>query len=136
MDCVFCKIVKGEIPSYKIYEDENILAILDISQATPGHTLVLAKEHFKNLYDISEEKAGEVFSAIPKIARAIKKAFNPIGLNVIINTDKPLQSVYHFHIHLIPRYPYDGVQIDFINNMGNTSKEKFLEIADKIKANL
>jgi len=132
MDCVFCKIVKGEIPSYKVYEDENVLAILDISQATPGHTLVLAKKHFKNLYDIDDETASKVFSCVPKIAKAIKKAFNPIGLNVIINTDKPLQSVYHFHLHLIPRYPVDGVEIDFINNMGNTSKEKFLEIQDKI----
>lgn len=136
MDCVFCKIVKGEIPSYKVYEDENVLALLDISQATPGHTLILAKKHFKNLYDIDDETACKVFAAVPKIAKAIKKAFNPIGLNVLINTDKPLQSVYHFHIHLIPRYQMDGVQIDFINNMGNTTKEKFTEMAEKIKANL
>jgi len=136
MDCVFCKIVKGEIPAYKVYEDENVLALLDISQATPGHTLILAKKHFKNLYDIDDETACKVFAAVPKIAKAIKKAFNPIGLNVLINTDKPLQSVYHFHIHLIPRYHMDGVQIDFINNMGNTTKEKFTEMAEKIKANL
>jgi histidine triad (HIT) family protein len=132
MDCVFCKIVNGEIPSYKVYEDENVLAILDISQATRGHTLILAKKHFKNLYDIDEETAAKVFSCVPKIAKAIKKAFDPIGLNVLINTDKPLQSVYHFHLHLIPRYPVDGVEIDFINNMGNTPKEKFLEIQNKI----
>lgn len=132
MDCVFCKIVNGEIPSYKVYEDENVLAILDISQATKGHTLILAKKHFKNLYDINEDTAAKVFSCVPKIAKAIKKAFNPIGLNVLINTDKPLQSVYHFHLHLIPRYPVDGVEIDFINNMGNTSKEKFLEIQNQI----
>lgn len=132
MDCVFCKIVNGEIPSYKVYEDENVLAILDISQATPGHTLVLAKKHFKNLYDIDDATASDVFACVPKIAKAIKKAFNPIGLNVIINTDKPLQTVYHFHLHLIPRYPCDGVEIDFINNMGNTSKEKFLEVQGKI----
>jgi histidine triad (HIT) family protein len=136
MDCVFCKIVKGDIPSYKVYEDENVLALLDISQATPGHTLILAKKHFKNLYDIDDETACKVFAAVPRIAKAIKKAFNPIGLNVLINTDKPLQSVYHFHIHLIPRYPVDGVQIDFINNMGNTTKEKFVELAEKIKSNL
>jgi len=134
MGCVFCKIISGEIPSYKVYEDENVLAILDISQATKGHTLVLVKNHFANLYDIDAELACKVFSAIPKIANAIKKAFSPIGLNVLINTDKPLQTVYHFHIHLIPRYASDGVQIDFINNMGNTSKEQYLEIQEKIKA--
>lgn len=132
MDCVFCKIVNGEIPSYKVYEDDDVLAILDISQATPGHTLVLAKKHFQNLYDIDDQEAAKVFGAVPKIARAIKKAFNPIGMNVLVNCDKPLQTVYHFHLHLIPRYPCDGVDIDFINNAGNTSKEKFLQTQEKI----
>jgi len=133
MDCVFCRILNGEIPSYKVYEDENVLAILDISQATKGHTLILAKQHFKNLYDINEDYAGKIFKVIPKIANALKKAFNPIGMNVLINTEKPLQTVFHFHVHLIPRYVHDGVDIDFINNMGNTSKDQYIETALKIK---
>ena len=132
MNCVFCSIVKGDIPSYKIYEDENVIALLDISQATKGHTLVIAKEHFKNLYDIDEELAGNIFKVVPKIANAIKKAFNPIGLNVIVNTEKPLQTVFHFHLHIIPRYYQDGVDIDFINNQGNTSKEQYLDIQQRI----
>ena len=99
MNCIFCQIASGNIPSYKIYEDENVLAILDISQATKGHTLVIAKEHYKNLYDIDEVLAGNIFRVVPKIANAIKRAFNPIGLNVIVNTEKPLQSVFHFHLH-------------------------------------
>jgi len=133
MDCVFCRILSGDIPSYKVYEDENVLAILDISQATKGHTLIIAKQHYKNLYDIDEELAGRIFKVIPKIANALKKAFNPIGLNVLINTEKPLQTVFHFHVHLIPRYPHDGVDIDFINNMGNTSKEQYLLTMNQIK---
>jgi len=133
MDCVFCRILSGDIPSYKVYEDENVVAILDISQATKGHTLIIAKQHYKNLYDIDEELAGRIFKVIPKIANALKRAFNPIGLNVLINTEKPLQTVFHFHIHLIPRYPHDGVDIDFINNMGNTSKEQYLLIMNQIK---
>jgi len=132
MGCIFCKIASGEIPSYKIYEDENIIAILDISQATKGHTLVISKKHYKNLYDINEETAGEIFKVVPKIANAIKKAFNPIGLNVIINTEKPLQTVFHFHIHIIPRYFQDGVDIDFINNQGNTSKAEYEDIKNRI----
>lgn len=132
MNCVFCQIVDGNIPSYKIYEDENVLAILDISQATKGHTLVIAKEHYKNLYDIDEVLAGNIFSVVPKIANAIKRAFNPIGLNVIVNTEKPLQSVFHFHLHIIPRYYQDGVDIDFINNAGNTSAEMYKDIQTKI----
>lgn len=136
MDCIFCRIVNGEIPSYKLYEDENIIAILDISQATKGHTLLIAKEHYKNLYDINEDVAANIFRQVPKIANAIKNAFHPIGLNVLINTEKPLQTVFHFHLHLIPRYVHDGVEIDFINNAGNTSKETYLATVEKIKENL
>lgn len=132
MNCIFCKIANGEIPSYKIYEDDNVIAILDISQATKGHTLIIAKEHYKNLYDINEELAGEIFKVVPKIANAIKNAFNPIGLNVLVNTEKPLQTVNHFHMHLIPRYYQDGVDIDFINNQGNITKEMYEEIKQKI----
>ena len=131
-NCIFCKIANGEIPAYKIYEDENVLAILDISQATKGHTLVIAKKHYRNLYDISEELAGNIFKVVPKIANAIKKAFNPIGLNVIVNTEKPLQTVMHFHLHIIPRYSSDSVEINFINNQSNTSKIMYEEIRNKI----
>jgi len=136
MDCVFCRILNGEIPSYKVFENDDVLAILDISQATRGHTLIIAKKHYKNLYDIDAALAGNVFSVVPKIANAIKKAFNPIGMNVVINTEKPLQTVFHFHIHLIPRYPNDGVDIDFINNMGNTTRETYADTAYRIKDNL
>lgn len=135
MNCVFCQIVKGDIPTYKIYEDENVIAVLDISQATKGHTLVIAKEHYKNLYDIDEELAGNIFRVVPKIANAIKKAFNPIGLNVLINTEKPLQTVFHFHLHIVPRYYLDGVDIDFINNQGNTSKAEYEEVRKQIIEN-
>jgi histidine triad (HIT) family protein len=136
MDCVFCKIISGEIPTNKVYEDDNIVAILDISQATKGHTLIVAKKHYKNLYDIDENVAADIFRVVPKLANAIKNAFHPIGLHVLVNTEKPLQTVFHFHVHLIPRYPHDGVEIDFINNMGNTTKEEFQAIRDKIAAQL
>lgn len=136
MNCIFCSIVNGDIPSYKVYEDENVIAILDISQATKGHTIIISKKHYKNLYDIDETLAGEIFKVVPKIANAIKKAFNPIGLNVLINTEKPLQTVFHFHLHLIPRYYQDGVDIDFINNQGNTSQAMYEDVRDAIKAQL
>ncbi|MDP3130798.1 MAG: HIT family protein [Bacillota bacterium] len=136
MDCVVCRILNGEIPSYKVFENDDVLAILDISQATRGHTLIIAKKHYKNLYDIDAALAGNVFSVVPKIANAIKKAFNPIGMNVVVNTEKPLQTVFHFHIHLIPRYPNDGVDIDFINNAGNTPREAYVEAAARIRDSL
>ncbi|MFA5006359.1 MAG: HIT family protein [Candidatus Izemoplasmatales bacterium] len=135
MDCVFCRILNGEIPSYKVFENDDVLAILDISQATKGHTLIIAKKHYKNLYDIDAALAGNVFSVVPRVANAIKKAFNPIGMNVVVNTEKPLQTVFHFHIHLIPRYPNDGVDIDFINNAGNTTRETYADTAARIRDN-
>lgn len=133
MDCIFCKIVAGEIPSYKVYEDDNIIAILDISQATKGHTLVIPKKHYKNLYELDHSLAGEIFKKIPLLSNAIHNAFNSIGLNVLINTEKPLQTVNHFHIHLIPRYESDGVEIDFINHQSDFNPTKYQEIQKLIK---
>jgi histidine triad (HIT) family protein len=136
MDCIFCKIVEGTIPSYKIYEDDILIAILDISQATKGHTLVIPKAHFKNLYEIDQNLSGEIFKVIPKLANAIKTAFNPIGLNVLINTEKPLQTVNHFHVHLIPRYENDKVEIDFVNHQSEMNQELYKIIQQKISEEL
>ncbi|MGD9761156.1 MAG: HIT family protein [Candidatus Izemoplasmatales bacterium] len=136
MNCIFCKIVEGVIPSYKIYEDDILIAILDISQATKGHTLVIPKTHFKNLYEIEQNLAGEIFKVIPKLANGIKNAFNPIGLNVLINTEKPLQTVDHFHIHLIPRYENDKVEIDFVNHQKEMNEDLYKKIQHKITEEL
>lgn len=136
MDCIFCKIREGEIPSYKVYEDHNVLAFLDITQGTKGHTLIIPKKHVKNVYELDEVTASEVFAVVPKIARAIKTAFNPIGLNIINNNDQPLQSVFHFHIHLIPRYEDDGMQLSTINNYGKYTSDYFTDLVDSIKTNI
>ena len=136
MDCIFCRIVNGEIPSYKVFENNNLIAILDISQATKGHTLIIPKTHAKNLYELDDLSAAEIFKVVPAIARGIKKAFNPIGLNVVINTEKPLQSVNHFHIHLVPRYDNDGFDINFISHQADMNQEKYKQIKQAIKDNL
>jgi len=136
MDCIFCKIINKEIPSYVIYEDDVVLAILDISQSTKGHTLVIPKHHVKNLYELDSESSGKIFERVPMLARAIKEAFNPIGLNVLINTDKPLQSVFHFHIHLIPRYEEDNVGMAFENNMGKLTIDEYVKRMNLIKQKL
>ena len=136
MECIFCKIIEGEIPSYKVYEDEHVLAFLDITQGTKGHTLVIPKKHIPNVYELDEETIYNVFKVVPKLANAIKKAFNPIGLNIINNNDKPLQSVFHFHVHLIPRYEDDGMKLSTQNNYGVDSTETLLEITNSIKNNI
>ncbi|PAT02634.1 HIT family protein [Candidatus Izimaplasma bacterium ZiA1] len=136
MECIFCKIVNGDVPSYKLYEDDKILAFLDITQGTKGHTLVIPKTHVSNIYEIKEDLSGYIHSKIPMIARALKQTFNPIGLNIINNNEKPLQSVFHYHVHLIPRYNDDGVNISTPNNYGNITDDEFKDLVTNIKLNI
>jgi len=136
MDCIFCKIAQGDIPSHKIYEDEHVLAFLDITQGTKGHTLVIPKKHVRNIYELDEETIINVFKVVPKIANALKKSFSPIGLNIINNNDKPLQSVFHFHIHLIPRYENDGMVLSTLNNFGQFSPKYLTDLTTIIKNNI
>jgi len=136
MNCIFCKIIDGEIPSYKVYEDDHVIAFLDISQVTKGHTLVVPKKHIKNVYDMDEDLASKVFLSVPKIANAIKDAFQPIGMNIINNNDKPHQSVDHFHIHLIPRFNQDDFKINFTNHHDELKEDDYLDTLEKIKKQL
>ncbi|WP_348921045.1 HIT family protein [Enterococcus rotai] len=135
-DCIFCKIINQEIPSYKVYEDDKVYAFLDITQVTKGHTLLVPKEHVTDIFEYEPTLAGEVFARVPKVARALEKAFPEMqGLN-IINNNKELayQSVFHSHIHLIPRYgESDDFSIHFGNNQEAYSSEEMQEIAEKIK---
>ncbi|MBO0458406.1 HIT family protein [Enterococcus hulanensis] len=135
-NCIFCKIIDQEIPSYKIYEDEKVYAFLDISQATKGHTLVVPKQHVTDIFEYDDTLAADVFARIPKIARAIEKAFPEMdGLN-ILNNNKELayQSVFHSHIHLVPRYSKnDDFSIHFGNHTEQQTPEEMQAIADKIK---
>lgn len=132
MDCIFCKIIAGEIPSYKVYEDEHVYAFLDITQGTKGHTLLVPKNHLKNMYELDDETAQHVFTAVPKVAKALRKAFNPIGLNVIQNNDRPLQSVYHFHVHLVPRYENDGMTLSTIDHSDDYGDEDYKAVQDAV----
>lgn len=131
--CIFCKIVNNEIPSYKIYEDDKFLAFLDISQATIGHTLLIPKKHFDNIFELDVETAKECFARVVEIAKRLKKALNIQDIN-ILNNNGPLagQTVDHFHVHLIPRYPNDNLVIKFAINQKLT-QEQFVELANKIK---
>lgn len=133
MDCIFCKIVKGEIPSYKVFENDDVYAFLDISQGTKGHTLIIPKTHAATIYDLSESAAKTVFSVVPKLSNALKKAFNPIGLNIISNNGQPHQTVHHFHIHLIPRYENDTIKLEMINNFDAYEQKDYVEVLDQIK---
>ena len=136
MDCIFCKIINGDIPSYKVYEDEYVYAFLDITQGTKGHTLIIPKEHIKNVYELREDIAQNMFKVVPRIARALRSSFNPIGINIISNNELPLQSVFHFHIHLIPRYKNDGMKLSTLDNYGKIKPKEFNDMVNLIQKNI
>ena len=137
-DCLFCKIVDGSIPSTKVYEDEHVLAFMDIMPLTKGHTLLIPKKHHENVYDMSSEEAGQLFSVAPKIAEALKASFQPAGLNLLNNNGAPAgQSVFHFHLHFIPRYDQtDGLKLNWQTKEKQYTNEMFAEYANKISENL
>lgn len=107
--CIFCKIVNKEIPAYIVYEDDFSLAFLDINPVNIGHTLLLPKEHYENIFDIPEELLVRISVNSKKLATAIKKNLNVDGINITSNNGVAAgQLVSHAHIHIIPRYDGDG----------------------------
>jgi len=114
-DCIFCKIIAGEIPSTKIYEDDHVLAIADIAPATKGHTLLIPKRHCVDLFDLDSELAAQVYSVVPKVAQLLKDTHECAGLNLINNNGSLAgQTVFHYHVHLIPRYENDEFAEKFL----------------------
>lgn len=132
-NCIFCKIVSGDIPSNKIYEDDDVLAFLDISQATNGHTLIIPKKHVRNVFEMEETTAKLIFAKVPKLACAIKKATKAQGLNIINNNEEIAgQTVFHAHIHLLPRYQ-EGDEFDFQFVQHEPDFAKLAELAKTIQ---
>ncbi|WP_044337784.1 HIT family protein [Rossellomorea aquimaris] len=137
-DCIFCKIIDGEIPAMKVYEDEHVLAFLDISQVTKGHTLLIPKVHKENIYELTPDIASHLFSVAPKIADSIKAEFNPVGMNLLSNAGEEAgQSVFHFHMHFIPRYGQgDGFGAVWKTHNDDYNSEDLKGIAESIAQHL
>jgi histidine triad (HIT) family protein len=103
-DCIFCKIIKGDIPCFKVYEDDRVLAFADVNPITDGHTLIIPKAHAENLWEISEADISAIHLASKKIADAMKGVLGPVGIAVLqLNGRGVNQVVMHYHLHLIPR---------------------------------
>jgi histidine triad (HIT) family protein len=134
-DCVFCKIVAGQIPSTRVFEDEHTLAFMDLGHVNPGHTLVAVKKHAANVFELDETQAEAIARAIVKISAALKKAFEPEGLSVYQANGKAAgQTVFHYHVHLLPRHAGDGMEL--VWPVKNPPREKLEEYAAKIRGGL
>jgi histidine triad (HIT) family protein len=111
-DCVFCRIVAGQIPATRVHEDDLTLAFMDIGQVNPGHVLVTVKAHAENLYALDDARAAAVQRTVLRVARAIRDAFSPQGLSVYqANGRAAGQTVFHYHVHLVPRQEGDGMAL-------------------------
>lgn len=131
MDCIFCKIIAGEIPSFKVYEDEDSLAFLDIAPVNPGHTLIVPKKHYVNMEEIPKDQLCQLAAAIKKVGKAVKDGLGAEGYNVTENND-PISGriVPHLHFHVIPRRQGDGLRLWPQGKYGEGEAE---EVVKKIK---
>ncbi len=126
-NCIFCKIANGEIPSKTLYEDERFRVILDLGPAARGHALILPKEHFADLFELPEDTLTEAAKLAQKMARKMKAKFHCQGFNLVQNNGSIAgQTVFHFHMHLIPRYENDGQTIGW--TVGSPSQEELENI--------
>jgi histidine triad (HIT) family protein len=134
-DCVFCKIVAGEIPSFKLYEDGETLAFMDINPVHDGHCLVIPKEHYPTVFEVAPDAFAATARTAIKVANAVNAATKPDGLNLIqSNGPGAAQSVQHFHLHVLPRRMRDGLAINWGLKPGDPAR--VAEVAERIRAAL
>lgn len=132
--CIFCKIAAGEIPSNCVYEDELVKVILDLGPASKGHVLIIPKKHADDLFTLDMETKAHVLDVASKVGMAIKKALNADGINLVQNNGEAAgQTVMHFHMHVVPRYKGDGLQLF---PSGTATSEELNEIKELIVANM
>jgi len=130
--CVFCKIVAGTIPSFKLLEDAETLAFMDINPANDGHCLVIPKAHFPTVFAITPHAFAAVGRSVIKVASAVNKALSPDGINLLqANGPGAGQSVFHFHVHVLPRRRDDGLTINWTPQPGD--QKRIAEIAEQIR---
>lgn len=130
-DCIFCKIIEGEVPGHKVYEDENVVAFLDANPVSKGHTLVIPKEHVENIHEASG--MSYMWGPIVEVSNAVKEAFGAEGVNIAQNNgEKAGQEVFHLHFHVTPIY--EGNELDITYNRSDLKNAE--EVAEKISERL
>ena len=131
-DCIFCKIVNGEIPCHKVWEDENVLAFLDLNPATKGHVLVIPKKHLENIFDTDEITLGKMMKACREVSLLLKNNFGATGIQFVNNSGKDAeQAVDHIHFHVIPRFGNKNFELTLVGD--KKPSKNFEEVLKKIK---
>jgi histidine triad (HIT) family protein len=129
-DCIFCKIVAGELPSQIVEEDERTVAFMDISPATRGHLLVVPREHARNLLEVGADDLRATMATVQRMARRVSERLEPAGINVLNSCGAAAwQTVFHFHVHVIPRYQDDPLKLPWTPEPGDPD-----EVADAARA--
>ena len=136
MDCIFCKIIDGEIPAVKVLDEELVVAFMDINPSSKGHMLVVPKKHAENIFEISESDLAATVKAVRRCANAVKEALNAEGITILqLNGKASDQIIPHFHIHIIPRWANDGLPVSTWE-MKQGDMEEINNIARKVKEHL
>ncbi len=134
-NCIFCKIISGEFSSYTLYEDEDFKVIFDISPVSRGHAILIAKNHYKNLFELDDQVAAKALVIAKKVASELYSELNCDGFNLLQNNEAIAgQTIFHFHIHLIPRYKDDNISL--VPDQGKLDETFAKELSDKIYSKL
>lgn len=134
-NCIFCKIIRGEVPSFKLYENDKTFAFMDINPISPGHALIVPKFHAKDVFETPDEWVGVAMVTTRRIARAVQATIQPYGMNIVqANGPGAKQSVFHLHIHVVSRLKDDNLPMNWPINPGD--KDAIAKLAERIRANL
>lgn len=136
-ECIFCKIIAGEIPSFKVYEDQHTLAFMDINPANAGHALAIPKKHEPNLLEATDETLAVTIATARKVARAVQATIEPDGINLVqANGPGAAQSVFHLHLHVIPRRMGDDLKLNWGVEPVPGDMDEIKALSDRIAANI
>ncbi len=131
-DCIFCRIVAGKAPAHVVYEDDLVFAFMSLEQPNPYKVLVIPRSHVENVYDLDNEQASAIFKATVKIARGVRDASGCEGLNLVQSNGRVgQQDVFHFHLHIVPRFAGDSIVLDWDNTP--VSVDNLSQMADEIR---
>ena len=134
-DCIFCKIIRGEIPCFKVLEDADVLALMDVNPIAPGHVLVIPKHHAKDILETPLDCVGKAFAGAGRAARAVQKTLAPDGINILqANGPGAKQSVFHLHVHVIPRDMDDGLSMNW--ELAPGDMDQIGRLAEQIASNV